>query len=118
MLIVVAVLISGCSTPQPAPEEPSQGEIEKHVRMHKMKIDECYFKSTLGKNPPYPKGYVMTAFAIQVDGKVAQARVVKSTLGERVTEDCLLSVISQMVFPKPKDKREIGVQYTFNFQGS
>ena len=118
IVVVMVVILAGCSTPLPSPDEPTQGEIEKHVRMHKMKIDDCYFKATLDKGPPYPKGSVMMAFAITPEGKVLQARVVKSTLSQKTTEDCLVDVVSNIVFPKPRDKREIGVQYTFNFQGT
>jgi TonB family protein len=73
----------------------------------------CYSRQ-LDRNPNM-WGKVTVNFTISGNGRVYEAMVITSSLNNTNVEECVLRVIRQVVFPKPKGGGEVIVTYPFLF---
>jgi hypothetical protein len=76
----------------------SQDAIGRIVGKHSDAIENCYKKET--RINPNLKGSINAQFTISPEGKVAQIRIVKSTLKSRNVENCITRRIKSWRFAK------------------
>ncbi|RKG91630.1 hypothetical protein D7V97_41755 [Corallococcus sp. CA053C] len=81
------------------------------------RIQECYEDHMVEKDKKV-EGKLMTTFTITADGAVRSAKVDRhqSTLKDAGLNDCVVSVLMSMDFPKPPDGREHPIEYPFNLK--
>jgi hypothetical protein len=91
--------------------------IKQVVAANQAKIQECYEETLRDKNKA-PEGVLKTSWQIDADGYVKNAKVdkKKSTLKEPKLHDCVVGVITAMVFPKPPDGKPQPIEYPFNLK--
>ena len=89
-----------------------KSHIDGTISEHLAKIRQCY-EAQLSVYPNL-KGGVKVNFTIAEDGKVSQAAIHSTSLKSPSTEDCLVTVFNQMVFPRPSGGI-VMVQYPFLF---
>ncbi|MBW2700083.1 MAG: TonB family protein [Deltaproteobacteria bacterium] len=92
----------------------SKDIIQRVIRKHINRIKFCYEKALLKRVDL--KGKVMVRFVVGGKGKVISASLSSSTLGDKNTEACILTVVRAMVFPKPKGGGLVIVNYPFVFK--
>jgi hypothetical protein len=83
------------------------------VRARLAAIKSCY-EVELQKNPRLA-GEIDVAWNIETDGRVSQARVVKSTMNDEKVEGCIVRQVSQWKFPPPAERTVVG-RYPFVFK--
>lgn len=95
----------------------SQESIRRVMGYHQPKIQECYEKFLAGKQKPVD-GKLMTSFVITAEGMVDKPEVMKkgTTLKDPALHECVVSVLSGIEFPKPKDGSAQPVEYPFNLK--
>ena len=81
------------------------------------RIQECYEDHMVEKDKKV-EGKLMTTFTITAEGAVRGAKVDRhqSTLKDAGLNDCVVSVLMSMDFPKPPDGREHPIEYPFNLK--
>lgn len=87
-------------------------EIRSAMRLIRPAIQKCYeveFQKSLEL-----KGHVIVRFVIAHNGSVSSAVVTETTLHNEATENCVLELVRQHSFPKPRGGIVI-VNYPFNF---
>lgn len=87
------------------------GAVQAVILSHAQDVDACY-KRELKKKPKL-EGNVTVLLAIEMNGKLSNYKMTKSTLKDSPTESCVERLIRKMDFPtsdKPMD-----VTYTFKF---
>ncbi len=99
---------------------PFTPESIKTVVVHyQPKIQGCYeeYLASLKTKKP-PEGKVVTSFIITGEGFVKKAAVNKKTSAVKnaAMYDCMVAVISTMVFPKPPDGKDQPIEYPFNLK--
>lgn len=78
----------------------SQSDVWNAIHAIFPEVNECY-RTQLGKNPGI-KGDVKVEFEVTLNSTVSSAFVSNTTLHDEATENCILGVIRQIVFPKPR----------------
>lgn len=96
--------------------ETSDGDLDpaiirRYVKRNVAKLQACYEKELIAK--PAIGGTLKTSFTITAEG------MVKGTRSEGFSEPvaaCVTTVIDHIEFPKPKDGKEVKVEYRFEFR--
>lgn len=85
--------------------------IRRVIQQHSAQIRFCYERQL--QRHPGLHGKVNTRFTISATGRVSQAKVVNSSLGNRAAESCITSKIRTWRFPEPKGGGVVIVNYPF-----
>jgi hypothetical protein len=95
----------------------NQDSIRKVVQAHQPGIQECYEQILAGK-ADVVEGKLRTSWTITAEGLVKSARVIPkgSSIHDEKLNDCVVSVLTAMNFPKPPDGREHPIEYPFNLK--
>ncbi|HZA52209.1 MAG TPA: AgmX/PglI C-terminal domain-containing protein [Myxococcaceae bacterium] len=95
----------------------SQASIRRIMGYHQPKIQECYETFLAGQQKPVD-GKLITSFVITAEGAVEKPAVVKkgTTLRDPTLHECVVSALSAIEFPKPKDGTPQPVEYPFNLK--
>ncbi|HZI16857.1 MAG TPA: AgmX/PglI C-terminal domain-containing protein [Myxococcus sp.] len=95
----------------------SPDSIRQVVLYHQPRIQECYEDFLVEKDRKV-EGRLLTAFTIDANGLVKDAKVVKksSTLKDPALHDCVVAVLTSMTFPKPPDGADRPIEYPFNLK--
>jgi TonB family protein len=92
----------------------SREQIMRVVRANQAAIRYCY--ETALQRAPGLQGEVRIFWRIDMSGRVAAARIAKSTLGNGKAEGCMVRQVKRWKFPKP-DGGEVEVVFPFVFRG-
>lgn len=87
--------------------------IQRVIRAHRAKIRYCYERELVKQ--PKLSGKIVTSFVVSAEGSVSSATVKKSTLGSKGAEQCIVSALKRMKFPKPQGGGIVMVTYPFIF---
>lgn len=90
--------------------------IDEIVKRHYPQISYCYKKELNGNSAL--QGRILTRWVISGSGRVSQAGVESSSIGNSSVEKCLVGVIKSMVFPEPLGGGIVEVSYPFSFTPS
>src|SRR5919197_5157071 len=95
----------------------TQESIRRVMGYHQPKIQECYEKFLAGRQKPVD-GKLITSFVITAEGMVQKPAAMKkgTTLKDAALHECVVSVLSAIEFPKPKDGKAQPVEYPFNLK--
>ncbi|RYZ33345.1 MAG: AgmX/PglI C-terminal domain-containing protein [Myxococcaceae bacterium] len=115
---------SDAAPKKPAPKDdgldvsklPFTPDSIRQVMVHNAtRIQECYESHMVEKDKKV-EGKIMTTFTITAEGAVRSAKVnkVQSTLKDSGLNDCVVSVLMVMDFPRPPDGRDHPIEYPFN----
>ena len=91
--------------------------IDEVVRRHMPQIRHCYTQQLNGASGSF-SGKVSTRWVISGAGRVQNAGVESSSLGNSNVERCLVGVIQRMIFPEPLGGGVVEVSYPFAFAPS
>ena len=99
------------------------GAVEAALLAHRDEFRYCYEKEVNSQklkdpNPAKLAGRVGTNFVIGSSGRVTNAAVDTSTLGNREVESCILRVIKIIDFPVPRGGGIVQVAYPFKFSAT
>lgn len=94
-----------------------KGLIDEIIKRHMAQIRYCYVKELNGSAGKI-SGRVLTRFVIAGTGRVSQAGVESSSLGNSNVEKCLTGVLKNIVFPEPAGGGIVEVSYPFSFTPS
>jgi TonB family protein len=86
------------------------GTIRKHIKQ----VKYCYEKE-LVRNPSL-QGKVNVKFVIAANGKVSQASIIRSTVGNKPMQACIVNAVKRIRFPPPKGGGIVIVSYPFVFR--
>lgn len=91
--------------------------IKQIVVSNQPKIQSCY-EEHLSNKKKAPEGSLKTAFIITAEGYVKSAKVDRraSSLKDPGLHDCVVAVLSAMVFPRPPDAKEHPIEFPFNLK--
>ncbi len=90
--------------------------IDEYIRRHLRQIRGCYEKQ-LNSNPKLA-GRIATRFVITGSGRVSQAGVTSSSMGNPTVEGCVLGILKRIEFPEPLGGGIVEVDYPFSFMPS
>lgn len=90
--------------------------IDEIVKRHMPQISYCYKKELNGATGL--QGRVLARWVISGSGRVSQAGVESTSLGNANVERCLVGVIKSMIFPEPLGGGIVEVSYPFSFTPS
>ena len=112
---------SGSPTKVSAGTPEVRGSLDKEVirrviRRRQSAVRRCY--ETQLRTKPDLAGKVTVRFIVSSTGSVQTATTSSSTLDDKTTERCLLSVVKRMRFPKPQGGGIVVVNYPFIFTAS
>jgi len=81
------------------------------------KIQGCY-EDHLSNKKKAPEGSLKTTFTITGEGLVKSAKIDNkgSSLKDPALHDCVVAVLSTMVFPKPPDGKDHPIEFPFNLK--
>jgi hypothetical protein len=88
--------------------------IRDEIQVHRGELRSC-FESRLTVRKEL-SGLILTRFVIDADGKVSAAEVTNTTMRDARVEDCIISTIGTMSFPKPNGGGIVIVNYPFAFK--
>lgn len=91
--------------------------IRRVMGYHQPKVQECYEAFLAGRKKPI-EGKLITSFVITADGLVEKPEVSKkgTTLRDPQLHECVVSALSAIEFPKPKDGKAQPIEYPFNLK--
>ena len=89
--------------------------IRRVIRRHLAEVKYCYVTRGLVAKKGL-KGTVRVQFIIGTKGYVASAKLHKTTLKHRATEQCILAAVRRWRFPKPEGGGIVVVTYPFLFK--
>ncbi len=90
--------------------------IDEYIKRHMRQIQNCYVRE-LSSNPKLT-GRISTRFVISGSGRVTQAGVESSSMGNPSVENCLTGILRRIVFPEPLGGGIVEVSYPFSFTPS
>jgi hypothetical protein len=90
--------------------------IDEYIRRHMRQIRNCYEKELSGSQGL--AGRIATRFVISGSGRVTQAGVSSSSMGNSNVESCLIGVLKRIVFPEPLGGGIVEVDYPFSFSAT
>lgn len=95
----------------------TQDSIRQVVASYQPQIQACYEDHLAAKDKAV-EGVLKTSFVITGEGFVKAAKINKklSTLKDGRLQDCVVTVLSSMEFPKPPDGKEQPVEFPFNLK--
>lgn len=88
--------------------------VKKYIRRQKGTIVHCYKRSV--QRDPSLSGKVALSWTIMPDGKVRLPKILRSTLGDTPTEDCMRRRLALWRFPRTKDGTAIRVSYRMHLR--
>jgi hypothetical protein len=135
-MLMIAMVMAGAAAwaqgereaaAKPADNEPPPPDVSKMtltpesirrvMNYHQPKIQGCYEQFLAGLKKPVD-GKLLTSFVITAEGEVEKPMVVKkgSTLRDPTLHECVVSALSAIEFPKPKDGKAQPIEYPFNLK--
>ncbi|MFH2004980.1 MAG: AgmX/PglI C-terminal domain-containing protein, partial [bacterium] len=87
--------------------------VGRTIQRYYSQIKHCY-DAALGRAPNL-YGKLTTNFVIAANGRVSEAGVLQSTLGDPTVESCVLRTLRRIRFPEPRGGGEVIVTYPFLF---
>ena len=90
--------------------------IDEYIRRHLRQIRGCY-EQQLNSSPKLA-GRIATRFVITGSGRVSQAGVTSSSMGNAKVEGCVLGILKRIEFPEPLGGGIVEVDYPFSFTPS
>ena len=105
----------GKSLEMSGPGNLSESQIEKALAKYLARFQYCYEKSLLTDSSL--SGNLVIQWSITTAGKVTDSRVVKSQLNNNDLHNCVLKILAEVPFPKPKGG-DVTVKKTFSFSSS
>lgn len=90
--------------------------IDEYIKRHMRQIRNCYERELSGSQKL--AGRISTRFVISGTGRVTQAGVESSSMGNANVEKCLTGVLQRIVFPEPLGGGIVEVSYPFAFNPS
>ena len=97
------------------PGELSESEIEKALAKFLSRFQYCYEKALLTDSGL--SGNLVVQWDVTVAGRADNSRVVKSQLNSKDLHACVMKVLGDVPFPKPKGG-SVTVKKTFSFTSS
>ena len=97
--------------PSDEQSKDAQAEIQEIITDAIHEVQACYQVEVDSKSAP--AGIVVTQFIIDPEGRVSAAAVLKSSLGVRTVEDCIVESLRRRRFPKPESGGILVVNYPF-----
>jgi hypothetical protein len=88
--------------------------IDEYIRRHMPQLRACYERQ-LNSASGRLAGRIATRFVISGTGRVSQAGVTSSSIGNAKVEGCVLGVLRNIVFPEPLGGGVVEVDYPFSF---
>jgi len=88
--------------------------IDEYIRRHMPQLRACY-EQQLNSATGRLAGRIATRFVISGTGRVSQAGVTTSSIGNAKVEGCVLGVLKNIVFPEPLGGGTVEVDYPFSF---
>tara|TARA_B100000749_G_scaffold280223_1_gene275436 strand:+ start:140173 stop:141462 length:1290 start_codon:yes stop_codon:yes gene_type:complete len=88
--------------------------VDAVIRRNKGKFTYCYEKGLQSK--PTLSGRVSLHFIISPSGRVSTAQVKSSSLNYKSVENCMISQMKTLKFPKPVGNLKVKVTYPFQLQ--
>ncbi len=89
--------------------------VEAALLAHRDEFRLCYEREINAETPDL-SGRVSTTFVIGSSGRVTQAGILSSSLGNANAEGCILDVIRRIAFPVPRGGGVVQVNYPFKFR--
>jgi len=105
------------ATPDAGPPEPAglpfgADSVQAVAESHQPEVTSCYEERLAqGKDV---RGEVVVGFVIGKDGRATQARVKKSTLGDREVEACVVRAVGGWTFPRPATPQPVTIPFRFD----
>lgn len=90
--------------------------IDGVIKRHLEQIQYCYQRQ-LGAKPGL-HGKLVVNFTIESDGRVSQARMKSSTMGDAVVEECVADRFAKIRFPHPKGGGTVAINYPLLFKST
>ncbi|MEW6430454.1 MAG: AgmX/PglI C-terminal domain-containing protein [Myxococcota bacterium] len=92
--------------------------IKQVVTSYQPQIQGCYEEHLASKGNKKVEGSLKTKWIITGDGFVKGAQVNKkqSSVKDGRLHDCVVAVLSTMVFPKPPDGKDHPIEFPFNLK--
>lgn len=90
-----------------------EGQVKQAFKKASPKIEKCYVDGT--QRVPYLAGEVRIKVRVTREGRARWLYVMDSTLGDRVTEDCMLGALKGITWPSPVDGEEGFADSGFSF---
>lgn len=87
--------------------------IDEYIRRRRNELRACYERQL--NSAPNLAGRIATRFVISGSGRVTQAGVTSSSMGNASVENCVLGVLKHIVFPEPLGGGVVEVDYPFSF---
>jgi TonB family protein len=94
----------------------SRDVINRIIQRHYNEVKYCYEKE-LTKDPSL-YGKVTVSFLIEGSGRVADALVQQSTMGNEPVETCIVNHVRRWAFPAPEGGSTVQVTYPYVFKSS
>jgi TonB family protein len=94
----------------------SRDVIDRIIRRHYNEVKYCYEKELTKDRNLY--GKVTVVFVIDGTGKVSDALVQQSTMGNEAVEGCIVSHVRRWAFPAPEGGGTVQVTYPYVFKSS
>ena len=90
--------------------------IKQVVVSYQPQVQSCHEEAMAGAKPI--EGRVQIAFTISPEGFVKSVKADKkaSTIKDARLQDCLVTVVSAMTFPKPPDGKDHPIEFPFNLK--
>lgn len=90
-----------------------EGQVNAAFKKASPKLEKCFGSGT--DRVPYLSGNVSFKIRVTKEGKARWIYVKDSTLGDRVTEDCMLTALRAVTWPTPVDGDEGLAESGFSF---
>lgn len=105
LLLSSFIALSACSTSSKSKAQPDS--LDQAIEAKRAQFEACH-QSALkqdGMNPPAQSGEVEASISLNPKGKVIEASVIRSTMGSKKLEDCVVQVFRRMELPKDTQGR-------------
>lgn len=86
-------------------------QIRSVVRRHLDEVRRCYGQGL--RDTPQSRGAITVRFVIGASGRVDEATVSKSEIGNTAIEECIRAAVLTWRFPKPEGDGNVIVNYPF-----
>jgi len=90
---------------------PPKEIIPRIIRTHFDEVKACYDQELFRQ--PTLAGRIDVLFTIAPSGRVSEASVQRSTLGNGYVEICIVEALRRWEFPKPLEHRPVIISYPF-----
>lgn len=116
LVILPLVALGACSSPSADQNGAllSREKVRETILSNKAAVRSCYDQAA--KVNPKTAGRIEFEWEVDPRGKVENSIIKKSTVGNKLLEDCVHGVIKEMQFPAHGDGKLARVVYPFEFQ--